>query len=85
MPKYNNEKSKYALTLLLYCNSCCPSIRDRVLCKRGLDGDNSCLKFIFFFPSIKKTFILFYFMQIFSADAKIFLKKISEFFLTPET
>ena len=23
MPKYNNEKSKYALTLLLYCNSCC--------------------------------------------------------------
>ena len=27
-----------------------PSIRDRVLRKRGLDGDNSYLKFIIFFP-----------------------------------
>ena len=27
MPKYNNEKSKYALTLLLYCNtSCCHAV-----------------------------------------------------------
>ena len=62
-----------------------PSIRDRVLRKRGLDGDNSCLKFIGFFPSIKKIFFKFYFMQLFSADAKIFLKKISKFFLTPKT
>ena len=36
-----------------------PSIRDRVLRKRGLDGDNSCLKFIIFFPSIKKFFLNF--------------------------
>ena len=32
------------------------------------------LKFIIFFPSIKKKKFLFYFMQLFSADAKIFLK-----------
>ena len=31
-----------------------PSIRDRVLRKRGLDGDNSCLKFIIFFQVSKK-------------------------------
>ena len=34
-----------------------PSIRDWVLCKRGLDGDNSCLKFLSNFRK-RKLYIL---------------------------
>ena len=35
-----------------------PSIRDWVLRKRGLDGDNSCLKFLFNFRKIKSYIFL---------------------------
>ena len=38
------------------------------------------LKFIIFFPSFKKTFLV-YFMQLFSADAAMFLKKTLNIFL----
>ena len=49
------------------------SIGDWVLCKRGLDGDNSYLKFLFNFRKRKLYIFQLHFMQLFSADAKIFL------------
>ena len=47
-----------------------PNIRDWVLHKRDLDGDNSSLKFIIFFSKYQKKIFKLYFMHFFSADAK---------------
>ena len=60
------------------------SIGDWVLCKRGLDGDNSYLKFLFNFKKRKLYAFQLHFMQLFSADAKIFFKKCSNFFCPPK-
>ena len=62
-----------------------PSIRDWVLHKRGLDGNNSCLKFLFNFRKRKLYIFELHFTQLFSVDAKIFFKKISKKILTPKT
>ena len=48
------------------------SIGDRVLCKRGLDGDNFYLKFLFNFRKRKLYIFQLHFMQLFSADPKIY-------------
>ena len=46
------------------------SIKDWVLCKKGLDGDNPYLKFLFNFRKRKLYISKLHFMQLFSADAK---------------
>ena len=56
------------------------SIGDWVLCNRGLDRNNSYLRFFFNFKKRKLYIFQLHFMQLFSADTKIFKKKIKIFF-----
>ena len=57
-----NPPLNISMTLAISVRICeIPSIRDWVLRKRGLDGDNSCLKFMIFFSKYqKKNLTLFY-------------------------
>jgi hypothetical protein len=52
--------------------------------KGGLDGDNSCLIFLFNFRKRKLFIFQLHFMQLFVAGAKMFLKKITIFFWPPK-
>ena len=60
------------------------SIGAWVLWKRGLDWDNTYLKFLFNFRKRKLYIFYLHFMQLFSVDAKIFLKKFQKKFCPPK-
>ena len=90
------DRLYYFQSITLMCNFSCgiknlplkplelllfrPSIKDWVLRKRGLDVDNWCLKFLYNFRKRKIYIFKLHFIQFFSADAKIFKKKIIIFF-----